>query len=310
MVRTHHPHSTKALALAAQLRDAGGWDVFVAADETRTTVDAGDFPKLAHSLEHLASLGLRVGGPNVRTLWLRGDYALYASFLAAPDYDFFLMLDYDIGLRDPASGHLARLAEALVEPVGRWPDLVGVHLGPYRVGPVQHSFAEPWKAFFPLVGLSRRAILYLFAQRLLEAPKSVSGHGPVMCEVFTPSVLKAASGFHCIDVNTLLPGTLHRSGFNASTIRPVGHEDLIPGEGHLLHRVVELPEYLTKGPHLAAENGRIPLFLDELTELERRGLGTPAIDAARAEVTARIGQPARSTLRRQQAGGALKETAG
>lgn len=277
LVRSHHPRSTQALVLAAQLAKAGFHPVRIAADETRAPVDAGGFAKLSHSLESLAALGLKL--PD-RALWFCGDYAYYATVLGSAEADFWLLVEYDVALRDPASDYWRRLRQTLAGAGEA--DLLGGYLGPYRNRHFPHAYAEPWKAFFAVTGLSPRAIAHLYRARLREAAEGVPDPRGTHCEIFIASELQAAGGFRMLDLNTLLPGSIDRPGFGPFRAVPLGHEELMPGSGALVHRAVEMEEFLAKTPPLAARHGWVEEFLALLDQLRPFGVPPPAIEAATA----------------------------
>jgi hypothetical protein len=277
LVRTYLPRSAHVLVLAGQLRDAGFDHVFIAADETRGPVEAGGFPKLAHSLDSLAALGLAI---HDRAMWFCGDYGYYGTVLGRTDADFWLMVEYDVALRDASSGYWHRLLGALREACGSGIDLLGGYVGPYGRAHFRHGYAQAWKAFFAVTGLSPRAIERLYQGRLRERDSAPADPRGTHCEVFLPSELIAAGGFACRDLNALLPGSIDRPGFGPFRAVPVGHEATMPGRGALVHRVVAMDEYLTKGPHVAARHGWAEEFVQGLDRYAAQGVPRDALQQA------------------------------
>ena len=128
LIRAYHADSTHLPVLAAQLAEAGFDAVMIVADETRGPVEAHGFPKLSHTTETVAALGLRMPP---RTLWYCGDYAYYATVMGRRDADFWLMIEYDVGLRRPKSRFWQGLYRRLSAPRYRGVDLLSGYLGPY-----------------------------------------------------------------------------------------------------------------------------------------------------------------------------------
>ncbi|MGG5807769.1 hypothetical protein [Falsiroseomonas sp. CW058] len=277
LVRTHLAQSGHVLALAGQIRDAGFDPVCIAADETQGPVEAGGFAKLSHDLRGLGALGLRIPP---RALWFCGDYAYYATVLGRDDADFWLMVEHDVALRDPASGYWRALHRALRDVPGPLPDMVASHFGPYRRTHFRSAHAEPLKIFFALTGLSPRAVEALYRARLREAAEGAPDPRGTHCEIFVPSELAAAGGFRCLDLNALLPGSVDGRGFSPQRIVPVGHEARMPGGGALVHRVAEMPEYLARGPTIAARYGWVEQFAREVEEFAAPGTPREAREAA------------------------------
>jgi hypothetical protein len=194
------------------------------------------------------------------------------------------MVEYDVGLRDPESNWWRRLRLALENPRFSDLDMVGPYLGRYVKIHFPHGYAEPWKALFAITGLSARAVQALYQARLREVREGAVDPRGTHCEVFVPSELKRQGGFRCVDLNELVPGIAARPAFSTVTICPRGHEDLVPGDCGLLHRVVDMDEYLEKAPAVLGRIGLLSEFRRQLTALEARGL--PAAVAADAAACA------------------------
>ncbi|MCU0887285.1 MAG: hypothetical protein MUC64_04590 [Rubritepida sp.] len=279
LIRTHLPRSERVFELGEALESAG-FEVRVAADETHGTVDAGRFEKRPHSLAMFKAMGLPMPGPEHRLMRYRGDYALIGSTPDRRPQDFYLMVEYDVGLRNPASDYWRRLRAVLNRPRL---EMIGAYLRRYRRTRFRHGFAEPWKCFFPIVGVSGRAI------DVIEAGRRRLGAGPepdrrgVHCEVFVPSVLQE-QGFRLHDLNRLLPGSIDHSTFSVRDIYPATAPDVAFGDGELAHRVTGFEEFLAKAPIFAIRNNTAPKLRKRLGELAGRGADAEALARCEAEL--------------------------
>ncbi len=282
VVRAHTGEDVRARTVASALAEAHD-TIVIAPDETGGTIDAGLFEKRPHTLAGLAATGLSIPKPHKRALWYLGDYAFYGSFLADDDFDFYFMIEYDVGLRHPGDGYWKTLFSALRAAVIEGVDMIGLHFGPYRKTHFRHPYADPQKVLFAIMGLSRRAVRHLYEARLaeqgLDLPDPMAA---THCEVFVPSVL-VRDGFTCMDLNAVLPGSYDRAGVNSQLITPIGFEAFSHTHGRLLHRVADVPAYLAKGPTLAARHGWGPEFERQLNVLAAAGVDAGAISSARVQ---------------------------
>ncbi len=293
LVRCHRTYCPKALDLAHALREAGFHEVLFVADETHGRVEAGDFEKVPHTLASLADLGLRIGDPG-RALWYFGDYAFYGSVLGRSSSDFWLMVEYDVGLRDRRSDWWRKLRLALEEPRFADLDMVGPYLHQYRRTNFLHGYDIAWKILFAITGLSARAGDTLFHDRIREVATGAVDPRGTHCELFVPSQLRMAGGFRCADLNELVPGMVARPAFSTAMICPFGHEDLVAGNCGLIHRVVDMEEYVEKGPRVFARAGNLELLRKQLDALLGRGLSA----SVAAEMLARAANEAHRLERR------------
>ncbi|WP_338661173.1 hypothetical protein VQH23_13085 [Pararoseomonas sp. SCSIO 73927] len=288
LLRSHLKGSAKAMELAAQLSAVPEWDVYFAADETNGELDVSPYRKVPHSVDACRAIGLLMDRP--RAMAYLGDYPFYATFPAIPDYDFYLMIEYDVGLAEKGGDYFHRLAAALRSPEMADLDLVGTNhrrLAPGR-DPRPHRFAQAWKSIFPIIGLSRRAIRHLYAERLREVtqPPLSDGSQNVYCEYFVPSAMEAAGRFRCLPLNEVVPGSVDKVSFNTRESRVLHHEGRLPIASALLHPVLDFPQYARKTAHIAIKTGRIPAFREDLDYFRRYGYDAAVL----AETEARLDQ--------------------
>ncbi|MBP0491189.1 hypothetical protein [Roseomonas indoligenes] len=273
LLRSHLKGSAKAMELAAQLSAVPDWDVYFAADETNGELDVSPYRKVPHSIEACRAIGLFTDRP--KAMAFLGDYPFYVTFPAIPDYDFYLMIEYDVGLADKGGDYFHRLAEALRSETYAELDLLGTNHRPLGLGRDKrpHRFAQAWKSIFPIIGLSRRAIKHLYAERLREAtqPPLSDGTQNVYCEFFVPSAMEAAGRFRCLPLNDVMPGSVDKVSFNTRESRVLHHEMRLPVASALLHPVLDFAQYARKTAAIAIKFGRIPAFREDLDYFRRHG---------------------------------------
>lgn len=286
LLRSHLQGSEKAFELAGQLAAAKGWDLYFAVDETRGPVDVGPYRKVAHSLEACGAAGLFTA--RSRALHYFGDYPFYVSLPAIPDYDFYLMIEYDVGLAAKEGDYFSRLADRLTSPALSGLDLVATNLGPRRPEKAHrpHRYEALYHSLFPIIGLSRRAILYLHAQRLAEAtlPPLSDGQPYVYCEYFVPTLMKAVTKFQCLSLNDVLPNSVDNPSFNAWNCRVLHHEARQPVTAELVHPVLDFPQYLGKSASVARKKRRIAEYIEELDFFRAANFDPGLIERTRAEL--------------------------
>ena len=270
LMRTHLRDSPKARELADALARVSGWDFYVLADETGGPVSAQGHAKLAHSVADCTRLGLNTDVQ--RCFWYFGDYSMYCAYHQIPHYDFYLMWDYDISVSPESPTYLQDLADILSAQIGQI-DMLGTTTGPIdgpRAGR-PHRFAQPYKAMFAIIGLSRRALITLYEGRLRERLGEPVANGGVHCEYYVPSLLAERGSFLMANMNDLIPGSTDRVSFNSNQARPFGFDLQMPATTHLIHPVVDLPTFLRKSFGRLAKQERTEVFLEQLERLEAQG---------------------------------------
>jgi hypothetical protein len=286
LLRSHLKQSAKAMELAAQLSAVPDWDVFFALDETRGEIDVAPYRKVPHSIASCQALGLLTNHP--RAMAYLGDYPFYATMPQIPDYDFYLMIEYDVALADKEGDYFHRLAARLRSEEMADLDLVATNhrkLGPGR-DKRAHRFQQAWKSIFPVIGLSRRALIHLYRERVAEAgqPRLSDGQQSVYCEYFVSSALEAAGHFRCLPLNELIPDSVEKTSFNTRGGRVLNHERRLPVTSELLHPVLDFPQYLGKMSAIAIKWKVIPSFLKDLDYFRDQGYGGEMLDKAYASL--------------------------
>ena len=271
LMRSHLADSAKAADLAHKMAGVRDWDFHVLADETGGPASSYGHPKLSHNVAMCTSLGLQTQTP--KCFWYFGDYSLYCAHHLRPDYDFYLMFDYDIDLAPEAPDYLHRLGKELAGMDGRV-DLLGPTVGPIpgdRPGR-PHRFAHPYKAMFAVIGLSRRALVALYEGRLEEKKQApVSEHGGVHCEYYVPSKLAELGGFTMLGLNDIVPGSVAKASFNSTFARPFRYDTGAPVESQLIHPVVDTATFLRKSFGVEMKRGREDIFQAHLDALREQG---------------------------------------
>ncbi len=266
MVRTH-VITEKLHDILRRLSDGVGYDLYVCADETRARISLPAAPVLGHSEAMCAQLGLMPAIRGHRLLWYFGDYALYCGYAAIPDYDVYVMLEYDLefarGNTLFLEGLLNRLGASGPAPY----DFVGTQFGP-RPPEWQWRetcadlFPEVYGILFPMVVLSRRAVEYLFDWRRREAAAAPAR--PVYCEAFLPSALMADGRFRCADINAVMPNAWDFATFRSGAPMLMNSLPPLARGTEIVHPVFSEREYLRAELDRAQADGALQAFLSRL----------------------------------------------
>ena len=95
MFRTHLWNDTVQRSFDRFLSKTKGGDICILADETQRQVDCPEWYKIPHTATHFEQAGL-VAFPPGGVMWYNGDYPLYSGLEAYPDYDYYIMAEYDV----------------------------------------------------------------------------------------------------------------------------------------------------------------------------------------------------------------------
>ncbi len=166
----------------------GGGDLFVFLDETRGPVgDVGHDPAfvLRATEADAEALGLARSG-HASEFWFSADYALHLLRQRAPDYDHFVMVEFDVVVQIDLDTMLEAVAREEIDFVGQPiadPPIEEFHwlssaTEAYDIGDMRH-----WLTCVSV--FSRRAAELLFARRLLLSDRLRSGEITrwPMCEI-------------------------------------------------------------------------------------------------------------------------------
>jgi hypothetical protein len=266
MVRTHII-TEKLHSLLRRLGGGIGYDLFVCADETRARIEIPGAPVLGHSEAMCGELGLMAALPGHRLLWYFGDYSLYCAYSMIPDYDYYVMIEYDLEFVRGNTLFLEGLLARLGGPGPGAYDFLGTQFARRAPewqwhAPSAAVFPEVYGILFPLTVLSRRALAYLFDWRQREAAAGAAA--PVYCEAFLPSALVADGGFRCDDVNAVLPGAWDFASFRSGAAMLMGNLPALPPAVEIVHPVFSEQEYLRAALEQARRDGGLQAFLSKL----------------------------------------------
>ena len=176
LIRTHLTNK-KSHALANKLNGLTGVDLFGCVDETAGAVSFGNFKKLSHSRSRLREQGLEAFSA-VNCFWHCGDLPFYSALLDAPKYDFYLMVEYDVDFTDNGMAWFQDLINKIKEPVYPPIDYFSPRINKpgdswYWTSHARQHYKSDSDVVrfgvFPIVGLSRSAVLYLYNQRIRES---------------------------------------------------------------------------------------------------------------------------------------------
>jgi hypothetical protein len=268
LVRAHFL-SDKLLDLIRILKEGVGYDLLVCADETQGPLDLPRALVLSHNTETCADLGLVEAIPEAPLLWYFGDYAFYCAYHEIPEYDYYIMIEYDVDFVRGSPWTLESLIRRLKVAGDRRYDLVSTYF--CRAHPDwmwretgTERFRDVYRMFFPFVVVSKPALQYLYDWRKCEAANPPKRGPYVFCEAFVPSALMAAGGYRCVDLNQILPGSWAAGSFRCSP--PMLRNALPPFRRgiEIVHPVYSEHEYLQSELRQAREKKSIPDFIAKL----------------------------------------------
>ena len=161
----------------------------VLADETRAPLDT-PYEKVAHTSRSGDRLGLPAY-PESDVLWHSGDYGLYFLLEALPDYDYYVMSEYDVAVNLSLEPMMADVSRRSI-------DVVLHDLKPSTPDWLWHeggraAFEQPWRCLMFFMVASNRAAKAMLRMRQDQAVLFVRGELAAWpnCETFIPSSLKA-----------------------------------------------------------------------------------------------------------------------
>lgn len=250
LVRTHI-ESEKIEDLLSILSDSECFDLFVCADCTKSDLTFNAVPVLRHRVTDANKLGLPANRSDL--MWYCGDYAFYFAYTEIPDYDYYIMVEYDVDFPDRTPLLIEGIINRLKFGEQAALDFVGCQMkrGYFEEGwgrTVSGIYPEPLLCLFPFVVLSRRAIEYLIAERQAERKAQHTREHLMFCEAFVPSALHAG-GFQRADINNVIPHAIEDSTFRIASAGNRGPMLLrqysnLPHTIKLVHPVYDERKYL------------------------------------------------------------------
>jgi hypothetical protein len=200
LFRTHMWDPFIARQFARVQERVGAGDVYVVANNTSGSCNAIEGVRLVTFTEaQIEALGYARGISANDMVWFNVDYALYYFARQQPDYDYYVLFEYDVLV----NADLDRVLEMVAE---RGADFVGLSEGEpvsewrYKssCGGI-YAEADVRKMLFPLGILSKRAVDYLSMRRLQLSERLRSGDIQTWphCEAFIATEL-SLGGF-CVD---------------------------------------------------------------------------------------------------------------
>ena len=196
MLRTHVWDDFVARQYDRLVAKTGDGQVFVLLDETNGRVEVDRDNVVRYTQGDLLALGLAKAGPG-NLLWYNGDYSLYVFLDRYPDFDYYIMVEYDVTVNVALDDVVAKARrEGIgfiglskdVEPIPEW-SFTETCLDAYSMEQVQ-------KRLICLAVFSAAAARQLFDRRL-ELSRAHARGGMrrwPYCEAYIPTEL-GVSGF-------------------------------------------------------------------------------------------------------------------
>ena len=187
----------------------GSGKFVVAADETNGPLQVEGFTKLPHA-DDFSEFNLPKI-PADKVLWWNADYVLYAARRALPDYDYYIMIEYDVYLNCDVDRIITQCSENKV-------DFVAQYLK--RIGPNDHWSSQSvsemggdlWWALIPFIIVSGRAVDEMLKTRQALAARLATGEisNWPYCEPFLPTAVAARPDFTTWSLDRFVDSTLLR----------------------------------------------------------------------------------------------------
>ncbi len=256
-----HALSPKLTDLLRSLDDHDLFDLYVSPNETRGELDVGGYRKIPYTLQQARALGF--SAPEELFLINCSDVLYEHLRRRIPDYDFYLLIEFDVDLVTS----MAAFIDALVRKLIKYKDIDLIGPAASRRWPgwshydnANKHFAEVYAVFFPLVGLSRRAIEHLYETRLTIEPVDAPTEERIFCEAFVASAL-VAGGYRVVDLNELVPGSYTRRSCYWGLPMLFGLPLRYDPELELRHPVYSAMDFLRAHVHQATITRRLDAFL-------------------------------------------------
>jgi hypothetical protein len=182
-------------------------------------------------------------------MWWAGDYPFYFALRDIPEYDYYVLLEYDVHFPVRTADYINRLIAAISKDGDI--DAVGTRLRRGDPGDICKAtylvYNDVYTYFFPLIVLSHAAVKSLLDARRLETSRIKTADELMHCEAFVATHLHHA-GFYCVDVDHLLPGT-YRNDTMISPSRywagvPLSVADGFSPFAEMVHKVLDDESFL------------------------------------------------------------------
>jgi hypothetical protein len=218
----------------------GNGDVFVVANNTSGTCNPpDDLPLVSFCEGDIVDLGYAKGGSG-EMLWYNVDYALYYFAKLKPDYDYYVLFEYDVVVTVPLDEVIAAVHASGI-------DLVGLSTSdPISEWWFRSSCLEVYKEeelrkmLLPLGIFSSNAVRHLSRRRLELSGDLRSGQLQTWphCEAFIPTEL-ARAGYVIEELSRFGPSE------HLNHTPPLLEHDLGAMQGEsFLHPVLDTPRYV------------------------------------------------------------------
>lgn len=276
LLRTHIENE-RVFEACERLSQVPGVDFYVVADETRQKLDFSPYRQLPHSAANFGDMGLLSNGSFL--LWHCGDYPLYSAYWAMPNYDYYCMIEYDVYVKRPAQGETDPLKDLVARVVAAKLDLCGFALS-QRTQPhwtwAEHAASvfgsDPsrvWGMLFPIVIISRRALVGCLHTRLMETARRTVYAEPKLsdiayCEYFVPECVSRMQDSIIRSIESIAPRFTSQQYFTVNIPIHYRSEILSQLPVDAAHPVLADVEYLKKSVFGLKSKGELAKTLESL----------------------------------------------
>ncbi len=262
-----HALSDKLTGLLEALEGHDTFDTYLSTNETNGVLDVGRHAKRPYTLQTMHELGFE---PQDENFIVNCSDLLFEHYRRViPCYDFYLLIEYDVGLSRGGGAFLDDLARKLRSAEYRDLDMTGTFV--WKRGPEWSHYENAAKlfpsvhsVFFPLVVLSNRAIAHLYRVRLAEGPRGMRTEDRVFCEPFVASALMLNSEFRVLDLDKIFPGSYVRRTFYWGIPMLFGGPAPRGSAPEILHPVYGPRDFLQVQLNYATWTRTLPQYIAEI----------------------------------------------
>ncbi|WP_158684281.1 hypothetical protein [Methylobacterium sp. 285MFTsu5.1] len=263
------------------------FDFFVLANETAGELHFPGVKKISHTVETVCNEIEYVNNEEEMILYSDALFKFIKNRL--PDYDYYIMVEDDVHFVSKSSLLIDKIVIYLSDNNCK----VDLFASWYRDINSTKEYAR-WSdncfktfnlcvaIFFPLVGLSSRAIDQLDKNRELENANPDRERHLVFCELSVPTALRVAGEFVIKDINEMIPNAYSHDTFKFGLPELLDSQKLTRTGVEMLHPVYDIKGGIAKHYHHAEHTGEIEAFLKFLAEI-----GKPLSDPVIADFALR-----------------------
>jgi hypothetical protein len=199
--------SEKYCHLVESLSNHQEFDTYAFYNAFQGLLDIESCPSLTYTEDDIRALGIE---PDSTFIYFCCDILLEHARRLIPDYDIYIMIEYDVDVRGNEGAFFDDLARTLKTERWRDVDIAGPLLVevtyPWDHTEIAARYFDPvWQLFMPVLIASNRAIERMYRFRLDEGPPDTPTSRRVICEAMVSPFMNEP-GYKACDLNEIMPG--------------------------------------------------------------------------------------------------------